>query len=204
MILSLRNRLKVLIYTGALVVFIMSLLDRGPKLGLTRQRLAVLEMILFGLLTTFDRYAWRLGPIPQLLKTGPVLRGTWKGEVRPTSAASHPLPAYLSVRQTYSSVAFRLLTDEATSESTTARLVREEESRHQGEYSYESIPRDSVRDRSPIHFGSVRFQCVGERPTRLQGEYFTSRRTTGELSFGERRDAVVHSFSDARTLFGDS
>src|SRR6266536_5248887 len=91
MILSLRNRLKALIYIGAAAVFIMSLFDRGPKLGLTRQRLAVLELLLFGLLTAFDRYLWRLGRIPELLKTGPVLRGTWRGEVTPTTGSGSPI-----------------------------------------------------------------------------------------------------------------
>jgi hypothetical protein len=201
MVLSLRNRLKILIYIGAGAVFVMSLIDGGPNLGLTQQRLALLEVVLFVALILFDRYVWRWWRLPSSLKTGPILRGTWKGVVRPTRNPGVEIEAYLSVRQTYSSVSFRLLTEEMTSESSTARLLREVEGLNVGEYSYQSTPRDSVRSRSPIHFGAVRFECVGERPERMEGSYFTSRQTTGEIEFADRRDEIAHTFVDAKALF---
>lgn len=201
MILSLRNRIKILVYAGAGAVLLISLIDGGPKLGLTQQRLALLDAGLFALITGFDRYAWRWWRIPVVLRTGPILRGTWKGVVRPSDRSGLEIEAYLSVRQTYSSVALRLLTDEMTSESSTARLIREDEGLNVGEYGYQSIPRDVVRTQSPIHFGFARFECVGEWPRRIEGSYFTSRRTTGEMEFSVHKSEIAHTFADARALF---
>jgi hypothetical protein len=200
MVLTLRNRLKILAYIGAATVFVLSMIDDGPHLALSFKRLSVLETVLFLCIGLFDRAVWRWWKVPQWLRTGPVLRGTWKGIIRPTDGDSAAIVAYLSVRQTYSGVAFRLLTAEMTSESTTAVLTGQPDGLAIGEYVYQSTPKDSVRKRSPIHFGAARFECVGPRPDRIEGAYFTDRRTSGEMEFSERVDRVTHTFADASAL----
>lgn len=201
MVLTLRNRLKILAYLGAATLFILSMVDGGPRITFSFKRLSALELVLFTSLGLFDRVMWRWRKVPEWLKTGPVLRGTWKGVVKPTDGSVGEILAYLSIRQTYSGIAFRLLTEEMTSESTTAILTSQPEGLTVGEYVYQSTPRDSVRSRSPIHFGAVRFECVGPRPERLIGSYFTDRRTSCELEFSDHRSGVAHTFADAANLF---
>lgn len=202
MVLTLRNRLKVLAYLAAATLFALSMVDGGPRIAFTFKRLSVVEAALFFCIAIFDRFLWRFWKVPQWLKTGPVLRGTWEGIVRPTEGTVAEVPAYLSIRQTFSGVAFRLLTGEMTSESTTAALTGRPEGLTIGEYVYESIPRDAVRRRSPIHFGAARFESVGAHPDRIEGSYFTDRRTSGEMRFGRRHSAIANTFEDAQAMFG--
>lgn len=204
MVLTLRNRLKLLAYIGAATLFALSMVDGGPRVALSFKRLSGVELVLFACIGAFDRFVWRWWKVPHWLKTGPVLRGTWKGAVRPTDGTVAELPAYLSIRQTFSGVAFRLMTAEMTSESTTATLTGRTEGLTVGEYVYESIPRDAIRSRSPIHFGAARFDAVGARPSRVEGSYFTDRRTSGEMRFAERRATIANTFEDAEALFTDS
>lgn len=201
MILTLHNRLRILIYVGAIVVLVASAFDSGPTVGLSIKRLTIVETVLFALITIFDRYLWRWWKVPALLKTGPVLRGTWRGTLRPTDGSNRDITAYLSVRQTYSAVAFRLFTEESTSESSSALLTTRPDGLTISEYSFENVPRDSVRQQSQIHFGAARLESVGPRPSRLEGSYFTSRQTSGELVFDEYNPAIVHNFTDGRLLY---
>lgn len=201
MTLTLRNRIKVLIYIGAAAVLVMSYFDNGPRPGLTGRRLVLLETVLFAVITVFDRWVWRWWVVPSLLRTGPVLRGTWKGTIRPTDGSNGSVHAFLSVRQTFSGINFRLITEESVSESTSAVLAGRPEGLAIADYTFSNTPRDAVRDRSPIHFGAAHLECVGQRPLRLEGSYFTSRKTSGELEFSERSARLAHSFADARAAF---
>lgn len=202
MILTLRNRLKVLIYLGAAMIIVVSMLEGGPSPGLSINRLSIVEAGLIAVISLFDRYAWRWWTIPRLLRTGPVLRGTWRGVIRPTEGDQQEIVAYLSVRQTFSGIALRLMTEESMSESSTAQLTQEAEGLAVVEYVFQNIPRDSFRLGSPIHFGAARLEGVGPHPQQLEGSYFTSRRTSGELAFSKRKTRVVHSFKDAEEIFG--
>jgi hypothetical protein len=201
MVLTLKNRLKLLAYIGAASVLAVSMIDGGPRIALSVKRLSALEAALFVAIAIFDRFLWRWWHVPTFLKSGPVLRGTWRGTVRPTDGADTEFEAYLSVRQTFSGIAFRLMTAEMTSESSTAVLSTRPEGLTVGEYVYESTPRESVRQRSPIHFGAARIATVGNRPRLIEGSYFTSRRTTGELQFDEYRRAVANTYADAKAFF---
>lgn len=201
MVLSLRNRLKILIYVGAAVVLVMSLVDEGPDPGLTVKRLSVLEGVLFVGISFFERYLWRWWKVPTWFRTGPVLRGTWKGVVRPSDEDAQEIEAYLSIRQTYSGIGFRLMTNESTSESTTAQLTHASEGLGVAEYSFQNNPRDSVLNRSRIHYGAARLEAVGPFPDHLEGGYFTSRKTSGEMEFDTHKPTVTHSFKQASALF---
>lgn len=204
MILTLRNRLKILIYIGAAVILVVSAFEGETIPRLSISRLSVVEAVLILLIGAFDRYVWRWPGIPRLLKTGPVLRGTWRGIIRPTTGDQTERQAFLSIRQTYSGIAFRLMTEESTSESTGAQLTQQADGLAVCEYFFQNTPRDSVRGRSAIHFGAARLEAVGQRPTSLTGAYFTSRQSSGELDFTEHRPGVAHVFDDARKLFEES
>src|SRR5258706_16475794 len=68
----------------------------------------------------FDRWLWRWGPIP-LLVGRPVVRGTWRGTLRSTwmdpesGAQAKPIPLFLVLRQSYSKLDARLITEDSSS-----------------------------------------------------------------------------------------
>ncbi len=201
MIFSLRNRLKILIYVGAGVLLLMGLLTDGPKVaGITVGRLGIVELVLFTLIVYFNRWAWRWPILIGLLRTGPVVRGTWKGTTK-SSYDDVIRPAYITIRQTFAEIEVRLLSEESTSTTTSCQLLRKNEGLSVIEYSYMNTPRSSVRYRSAVHFGAARLECTGQRPTRLEGSYWTDRGTTGELEFAYYTKKVLQTYADAEAHF---
>lgn len=201
MILSLRNRLKVLVYLGAAILFVVGLFDNGPKLaGVTLGRLALVEAGLFAFLTFFNQWLWRQRLVVSLLRSGPLLRGTWKGAVTSADTGTK-YEAYLSVRQSFIQIEVRLMTAESTSETTSCQLINRPEGLAVIEYVYQNDPRPTIRNRSEIHFGGARLQAVGSWPEAIEGEYWTSRQTRGELKFDKHKSKVAQTFDAAQQLF---
>jgi hypothetical protein len=197
MIFSMQNRLKVLVFIGAGVLIVAGFFTDGPKVaGITVGRLGIVSTVLIAAIVAFDRWLWRIPLIVRLLSTGPVLRGTWKGELLSTYD-NQRRPVFLAVRQSFTEIEVRMMTEESTSETTSCQLLRKPEGLAVLEYSYENIPRAPVRDRSEIHFGSARLECTGQVPTRIEGTYWTDRRTTGEMEFTLRVDAILQRYAEA-------
>jgi hypothetical protein len=48
-------------------------------------------------------------------------------------------------------------------------------------YSYENEPKATLRNRSPIHYGTARLS-INDDNTVMKGEYWTSRQTKGEMT----------------------
>jgi hypothetical protein len=77
------------------------------------------------ILLAFERWLWRIPPVAKALHR-PVLRGTWKGQLKSnwidprTGQEIEPIDIFLLVRQTYSTVSLRLMTQESTSRSLVA------------------------------------------------------------------------------------
>lgn len=75
----------------------------------------------WGVLVLWERWLWRCGIFRPWLTARPVLRGTWKGELRsnwhgPDAwLGSGPIEAYLVIRQTFSSLDVRMFSLESES-----------------------------------------------------------------------------------------
>lgn len=149
----------------------------------------------------FTKWLWRLPLFQDWLVPFPNLQGTWNGELKSTwkdadGRTIPPIPATLVIRQTFSSVSCALFTQESESYSAAAQISRDEESEtlHLN-YNYSNRPKATIRDRSAIHDGAAHLRII-ERPGRaLEGEYWTGRCTTGEMSFKFRSRALVDNFS---------
>lgn len=197
MIFSLQNRLKILVFIGAAVLTITGFFTDGPDIaGITVGRLGIVASVLIGLIVVFDRWLWRLPLVVRLFRTGPVLRGTWKGELLSTYDNTRR-PVYLAVRQRFTEVEVRMMTEESTSETTSCQLLRKPEDLSILEYSYSNVPRATVRSRSEVHFGSARLESTGQVPSRIEGTYWTDRQTTGEMEFTSHVGAILQSYAEA-------
>jgi len=135
------------------------------------------------------KWLWRLPIFQGWFVPFPDLQGIWQGEIRSTwtdqkeSRALRPIQATFVIRQDFLSINCVMHTKESDSYSTAALISRDEESgRLRLSFNYTNKPRPTSRDRMAIHYGAAILQ-IGDGPTRvLQGEYWTSRRTTGEIS----------------------
>lgn len=155
----------------------------------------------------FDHFLWRLPRVGRKLSGRPDMRGTWRGRlasnwVNPdTGQRKDPDPeVYLVVRQTFWSVTAILITKESKSCSTTATIEDDGCGQYQFVAQYRNTPRASVRERSEVHHGSFKLDVGGEPVDRLEGYYWTDRRTMGELEFDRRSGKAVDSFTHAKAL----
>ena len=88
--------------------------------------------------------------------------------------------AVLEIRQTLMSVHITLTTDESKSNSLSAS-IDEILGEMQLTYCYLNTPKSEFRHRSEIHYGTAMLSITN--PASLDGQYYTDRKTTGDMSF---------------------
>jgi predicted pore-forming effector associated with SMODS systems len=148
---------------------------------------AVTVYVLLSYIST--KWLWRLPMLQGWLVPFPDLQGIWQGEIRSTwtdpkeNRALRPIPAIFVIKQDFLSISCTMHTKESDSYSSAALISRDDESgRLRLSFNYTNKPRATVRDHMAIHYGAAVLQ-IGNGPKRaLEGEYWTSRRTTGEIS----------------------
>ncbi|WP_437826682.1 hypothetical protein [Sorangium sp. So ce1153] len=192
-----RAPLTILVLAGA-ALWALSLLGHGWLVPLSF--FAPLSAVVSGLsalLLLWDAWLWRLGLLHPWPLSQPVLRGTWRGELTP--AEGEPLPIFLVVEQTFSTVKTRTFTAESRSASIAARLDEVD-----GDFLLAAIYRNEpdlrFQDRSRVHRGAVYLRVHGPRPTELRGCYWTDRATKGELHFERISRQLASDFASAAAL----
>ncbi len=118
----------------------------------------------------------------------PDLEGTWEGEIRSTwrdpksDQQLPPLPVILAIKQSFLSISCAMHAIESDSYSTAAQFSQDDDGTLRLSFNYTNRPKATVRDRIAIHDGAAILRIVGRRRQLLEGEYWTSRRTTGDIS----------------------
>ena len=97
--------------------------------------------------------------------------------------------AELAVKQTFFNIQIGIKTEESKSRSIGANFdIDEERGLAQLYYSYLNTPKPSIRERSQIHYGSTRLEFKNEHQVdEMEGEYWTSRETTGEIKIEKKK-----------------
>lgn len=135
----------------------------------------------------FVKWCWRWRFLHGWLIMVPYLQGTWHGELKSdwtnpeTGQRIPPIPIAIVIRQTFSSINITLMTSESSSYSTAADInaVLGGEQLYLT-YTYTNRPKAIIRDRSQIHDGAAILKIV-KTPLSLEGEYWTSRKTRGDI-----------------------
>ncbi len=141
----------------------------------------------------FTKWIWKCKLLYSWLVPFPNLNGTWKGEIKTnwidekTEKKPALIPVILTIKQSFTNVSCVMRTGEMNSYSFISGFVIEKENQilRLG-YSYDSIPKQTVKDRSPQHFGTMYFDIINNgNKKELSGDYWTGRETTGrvELEF---------------------
>ncbi len=145
----------------------------------------------------FTKWLWRAPLLQGWLVPFPNLQGTWQGEIKSTwrdpktDQELPPLPVILVIKQSFLSISCAMHTRESESYSTAAQLSRDEDGTLRLSFNYTNRPRATVRDRIAIHDGAAILRIVGGPRPLLEGEYWTSRRTTGDISVKFRSRALL-------------
>lgn len=158
-------------------------------------------------LAAFDRYLWSWLLLRRLGGSIPDLRGTWKTTLRSswvnpeTSAPAAPIEAYMVVRQTFSTLSLRLMTAESASELLSVQLLRSADETFRVAAIYRNEPKVEVRHRSEIHYGGMLLTIQGDPTSRMEGHYWTDRKTRGDILLEDRDPRIFLTFEEARAAF---
>lgn len=162
-----------------------SAVDLWPAFKQVPQAIAVYAIL--GII--FTKWIWRWKIFQGWLIKIPDIEGTWRGELKSdwinpeTQKGIDPIPMILVIKQTFVNIRCALMTKESTSYSTTANLTFA----HGSEgvfltYNYTNRPKATIRDRSVMHDGAAILKIIKKPNLALEGEYWTSRKTRGEIS----------------------
>jgi hypothetical protein len=143
-----------------------------------------------GIVSLSWRYLWRKIPWLQR-KTFPDLNGTWEGTLvstwidPATMRPKPPIPTTVWIRQTPFSMSIKLRTGESSSYSTRCILEADHDAgRFRVWYSYDNQPRAELAYRSARHEGVAWLEMdIDAGSEELIGQYYSSRRTTGDMRF---------------------
>jgi len=141
------------------------------------------------------RWLWR--KLPLLNRAFfPDLNGVWVGELKSTwinpetGQSPGPIASRITIRQGLFDISIKQKTGESNSFS--LKVIAEAEpsaDRYRLWYSYSNRPKAEFAYRSADHDGIAWLEVnIGDDPDLLEGQYFTARRTTGDLSIRRHSD----------------
>ncbi len=197
----------------AVVLWALVLLIRGTPISvqhLTPFGVVVGLLVLFG--ACFNRMLWRHPWLHGWFVKRPDLRGTWRVELRSdwvdpdTGGPAPPITCYTGVEQTLSTLHMHLMTTESES-WLIAHEIRPSpnDTGYQLVAVYTNKPEMNLRgDRSEIHTGALVLDTHGPskgRPDTMTGEYWTDRKTAGQMTLSHRIPDILTRFEDAEERF---
>ena len=138
---------------------------------------------------------WKLKIFQKWLVLIPDLNGVWKGGldsdwVNPETNEKLPtIPANLTIKQTLFKISCVLETKESSSCSLIANFVIDlDNQKSQLVYTYQNDPKQTIQDRSRIHYGTTILNIKKKNNGMLlEGIYWTGRNTSGNMSFSGGR-----------------
>ena len=141
---------------------------------------ATTVVILF--LLAFDRWLWRWPGVRRLHKR-PILRGTWKAELRTSyeGRKDEVIESYLVIEQTYSRICARMLFDRSRSASMSGDLVREN-GRCVFYYVFQSVKNALEPATSPPNRGAADLTVATAPALHLEGDYWMEVGTRGRVT----------------------
>jgi hypothetical protein len=132
----------------------------------------------------FIKWAWKWKLFYPWLVQTPNLSGKWEGVLKSNwdGGKLEPIPTEMTITQSFLHIQIKIKTGESRSYSVGASFdIDEERGYQQLFYSYINTPKAGVRNRSEIHYGTTLLHFEGRDVDTLEGEYWTSRETTGEI-----------------------
>lgn len=137
--------------------------------------------------TLFCVKLWKYKIFTKWLVLVPDMNGNWKGTIHSTWIDPNtqervpPIPTELTIKQSLFSISCIMKTGEMRSSSINAGFnIRPENQEFQLLYTYISIPKQPIQERSRIHYGTIIFDLDKNYDvSEISGNYWTGRETGG-------------------------
>ncbi|WP_027383997.1 Cap15 family cyclic dinucleotide receptor domain-containing protein [Epilithonimonas caeni] len=139
----------------------------------------------------FITWAWKWKIFYPWLVPFPNLSGNWVGTVKSNwkEKQLEPIPIEISIIQNFFNIQVKIKTNESRSYSIGASFdIDTERGFQQLFYSYLNTPKSGVRERSEMHYGSTILNFDGFKVEKMDGEYWTDRETTGEITLEKKNN----------------
>lgn len=154
----------------------------------------------------FNRFVWRIAPLRWLVKR-PDLRGTWNITLQSTyidpktKKVVEPVLGFASIKQTFTTLSVRLMTEESSSKLIAHNIIRDEDGTYEIVGAYRSEPKIELRGViSEIHYGSFIIRPDGSQISSMEGHYWTDRNTKGSINYSGRNMKSKDTFQSAKAL----
>ena len=155
--------------------------------------------------TVFNKYLWSWRIFQGWYVKRPDLNGTWKVELKSnwinpeTGEGIDPIYAYAVIRQSLTSLSFRLMTKESRSVLIAYSIDQQED---EGLFKlvgiYRNEPKIELQGvRSEMHHGSFALEIHGTPVYELEGHYWTDRNTKGGMKLSNREKKLYDTYEQA-------
>ncbi len=145
----------------------------------------------------FTTWLWRWKRLQGWLVPFPDLNGTWQGYIHTNWKDSEgktpgPIPTILTIKQSFGRLSCVMRTEEMESHSYLEGFCIDKDAQIRRLcYSYTSKPKTALRERSTPHDGTILFNIIGTSVSKLEGEYWTQRQTTGTVTLTFRTKELL-------------
>jgi len=202
------RHIKAIIYIAVLAWTVVLYVNHQAIKSAWLQPLSTVITIVLYAVMAFDLWLWKIPLLHNWFVKRPVIAGTWRVEIRSnwknpeTGIGIAPVAGYMVIRQTFSTLSLRLLTEESSSELVGTEIVCSADGLYCVSGVYRNEPRFQARERSPIHYGAVWLRILDEPSQKVIGHYWTDRDTAGEMELTYRQNKKFQTFQSAREFYG--
>jgi hypothetical protein len=193
-------------FIGPLVIWASLLYLSGSDLNINWEALkkipdAITIYLIFQFL--FRKWLWKWSIFRGWLITTPYIQGTWEGDltstwVNPeTGQAITSIKMTLVIKQSLNRISCVIFTKESESYSVAAQINEDDDSGiFRLSYNYTNRSRITLRDKSPVHDGAANLRIITAPERRLEGSYWTSRKTTGDINLRFKSKELAQTYLD--------
>lgn len=194
------------IVVSTIIIWMLVLLSFGIELKGSVEAIKKVPMVVTIealLWLIFTQWGWKFKIFQSWLIVEPIIEGTWRGRLKTTwidpatGESLNEIPIVLSIKQDFYNISCSIFTKESTSSSYSGKIYFDESSGvKRFIYTYTNKPKASVRDRSEFHDGTANLRIIGGSQTKMEGDYWTTRKSTGDVEVEFHSKKLVSSFSE--------
>jgi hypothetical protein len=135
----------------------------------------------------FKKWLWKFKFFRPLIVKVPNLNGVWEGNLKSYWKDSNnesipPIEIEAFIRQDFDSISIEMHTDKMISNSYIANIITDKNTGTQElVYNYTSKSKIDNRETNPWHEGTTKLFIHSRKKIKLEGEYWTFRKTTGKI-----------------------
>ncbi|NMA74909.1 MAG: hypothetical protein GX963_12285 [Bacteroidales bacterium] len=172
---SVKKHLKFAIYIALAIFGICILISPPSSLRDFTGYTGVSVSITLVISILYEKWIWKKNPLEKTPKLNKryigILEYNYKGTIGKKDIE-------VRIRQSLFRLNIQLVSDEIVSSTITSKIV-EENGHYVLYYTYITNPKSKFSDKNPIQYGTCRF--ILDDPNQLEGIYWTSRKTKGDI-----------------------